>query len=445
MLISLKTVKNKSRLQKEKENHYNLQGYFLFWAGQLISLLGSSIVQFTLIWWITLETGSEFFLALSTFLGFGPAIVLTPVAGVFVDRWSRKKLIATVDFLQALATLGLIFSFIGGFANIWYVLATITVRGLFQAFHRPAIQAIIPLLIPRDRLSRMNGLDYLFRGVILMIGPLVGAFLLNYFVIQEVLWLDVITFMVAVAPTIVISIPSVKPTEVLKVKIPFLTEISEGFTFIKNQQGLMALLAVFTAANFFMRPLFVFLPLFVKDFHMGGPDELALLFSVSQIGMISGSMIMSSWKGFNNNTYGVALGLFLMYIGLFIVSFSPQTMFLLLAIGMLLNGLGLPVANVSSQTIWQKIVPPEKLGRVYSVRLAIAQGSGPIAIILSGIFGEIFGIIPVLITSATLGTSFLGYSWFLTRFRSVEKTVQNHEFASPPTLVSDSEPHPVAE
>ncbi|MFX0204967.1 MAG: MFS transporter [Candidatus Hodarchaeota archaeon] len=417
----------------------NLRGYIIFWIGQLISLLGSSVVQFSIIWWITVETGSELFLAISIFLGFGPTMLFTPIAGVFVDRWSRKKLIASVDFLQAVATVGLIFSFMVGIANIWFVLAIITLRGIFQAFHGPAVQAIIPLLVPKDKLSRMNGLDYLFNGFILMIGPLVGALMLNYFILQEVLWIDALTFMIAIIPTIIITIPSVKTPTSKKERTPFLAELSEGFIFIRNQQGLLALLAVFTAANFFMRPLYVLMPLFVKDVHLGGPEELAFLFAVLQAGMIGASLIMSSWKGFDNNARGVALGIFMMYFGLMVCSFAPQGLFPLLILGVFLNGFGLPVANVSSQTIWQKIVPPEKLGRVYSVRLTIAQGSGPIAIILSGIFGELFGIIPVLVTASLFGVLFLGYSWFFTRFRQVEKTVTTLE--TPSIVPVTTEPH----
>ncbi len=436
---------NKASMESDNNvrSNSNLKRYIIFWIGQLISLLGSSVVQFSIIWWITVETGSELFLALSTFLGFGPTMLFTPIAGVFVDRWSRKKIIATVDFFQAVTTMGLIFTFMIGMANIWFVLLIITLRGVFQAFHGPAVQAIIPLLVPKDKLSRMNGLDYLFNGVILMVGPLVGALLLNYFILQEVLWLDAITFVIAIIPTIIITIPSVKTSSSVKDKMPFFAELSEGFTFIRNQQGLLALLAVFTAANFFMRPLYVLLPLFVKDVHFGGPEELALLFAAVQAGIIGSSMIMSSWKGFENNAHGVALGIFIMYFGFIVCSFAPQGLYPLLLLGIFLNGFGLPIANVSSQTIWQKIVPPEKLGRVYSVRLTIAQGSGPIAIILSGILGEIFGIIPVLVTASLFGMLFFGYSWLFTRFRYVEKTVTTIEPVSVVPLTP--EPHSISE
>ncbi|UCE14323.1 MAG: MFS transporter, partial [Candidatus Heimdallarchaeota archaeon] len=161
--------------------------------------------------------------------------------------------------------------------------------------------------------------------------------------------------------------------------------------------------------------------------------------AVMQAGLIGTSLIMSIWKGFENNAHGVALGLFIMYIGYAICSFAPQGLFSLLILGMFLNGFGLPIANVSSQTIWQKIVPPEKLGRVYSVRLTIAQGSAPIAMILSGICGELFGIIPVLVISSLFGLLFLGYSWLFTGFRKVEQTVTTLESLSLAPVTLDSQ------
>ncbi|MFW9995054.1 MAG: MFS transporter [Candidatus Odinarchaeota archaeon] len=422
-------VTSEKRDLTDFSNRHNINGYIIFWIGQLISLLGSSIVQFAIIWWITVETGSEFFLALAAFLGFGPTIVLTPVAGVFVDRWSRKKIIATVDFLQATITVLLIYLFVIGVVDVWSVLAIITCRGLLQAFQGPAVEAIIPLLIPRDILSRMNGLNYLFSGVIFLIGPLVGAMLLEWWTISDILWLDAITFLVAIVPTIIISIPPIKglSAKVKDEKTSFREELTEGLVFIRNKQGLLALLSVFTAANFFLQPFFILLPLFVTKIHTGGAGELALLIAAQQAGLIGGSMLMSFWKGFRNKAQGVALGIFGMYAGLFICSTSPTGLFLLLTAGVFIIGFALPVANVSSQTIWQSVVPPEKLGRVFSVRVTIAQASAPLAMMLTGIIAGTIGIVYLLKISLFSGLLFLGYSWFFTGFRNVEKTLETSD------------------
>ena len=418
--------------ENNMESKHNLKGYIIIWIGQLISLLGSSIVQFAIIWWITITTESEFMLAISFFLGFAPTVFLIPIAGVFVDRWSRKKIIATVDFLQALVTVLLIYLFTIGLESgilvIW-VLVIITLRAIFQAFHNPAVEAIIPLLIPKDKLSRMNGLNYFFMGVILLTGPVIGALLLEIWFIWEVMWLDAITFLFAVIPTIFISIPSIKTKKLPSEKPKFREEFSEGFVFIKNKEGLLALLTVFTAANFFINPMFVLLPMYVKYNHLGGATHLAFLMAVQQAGIIAASIFMSTWRGFKNNANGVAIGLFAMYLGFLICTIAPTGSFLVIALGTVIMGFALPVANIASQTIWQKIVPPEKMGRVMSVRTSIAQSSGPISIILSGIIAELFGIITVFFLAVSLGLFFLAYSWFMTGFRNVERTAVPSEIA----------------
>ena len=107
------------------------RNYLFFWSGQLVSLLGSSIVQFAIIWWITVETGSALYLALASFLGLAPLVVVGPFAGVYADRWNRKKLIFVADLMQALAIVILIVFYWIGNVVIWQVLAVLTVRAVF--------------------------------------------------------------------------------------------------------------------------------------------------------------------------------------------------------------------------------------------------------------------------------------------------------------------------
>ena len=120
------------------------RNYLFFWCGQLVSLLGSSIVQFAIIWWITVETGSALYLALASFLGLTPLVMVGPFAGVYADRWNRKKRVFVADLMQALAIVILIVFYWIGNVVIWQVLAVLTVRAVFQAFHEPTVSAITP-------------------------------------------------------------------------------------------------------------------------------------------------------------------------------------------------------------------------------------------------------------------------------------------------------------
>ena len=122
-----------------------------------------------------LETESALYLSIASVVGFAPMVILTPFTGVLVDRWSRKALIGIVDFLQALVTVVLIFFFWLDIVSIWQVLALLGLRGVFQAFHAPAVSAIVPLMVPRDKLSRMNGLNYLLSGAVTLVGPVLAV------------------------------------------------------------------------------------------------------------------------------------------------------------------------------------------------------------------------------------------------------------------------------
>ncbi|MDH7478303.1 MAG: MFS transporter, partial [Candidatus Bathyarchaeota archaeon] len=239
----------------------SFRNYLFFWIGQLISLLGSSIAQFVIIWWITLETGNPLYLSLASFLGLAPAVIIAPFAGVLVDRWNRKFLIGFVDFLQALAIVLLIILFWLGIVAYWHILLLLTLRGIFQAFHSPAVSAIVPLMVPKEKLSRMNGLNYLFSGAVTLVGPVLAALMLGLWKIHQILWIDVITFLVALFPLFIIKIP---PVRMKQDQSSFKEDFLEGFSFIKKTRGLLPLLTLATALNFLLTPLSTLLPYYVK-------------------------------------------------------------------------------------------------------------------------------------------------------------------------------------
>ncbi len=423
--------------RNEEKSDTNLRGYLVFLVGQWISMFGSNVVGFSIIWFLTITTGSTFVLGLATFLNFAPFIIATPVAGVFIDRWSRKKVIAFVDFMQAFFTVVLIGFFLIDIFNPLELVAILlilnTIRALFGAFHTSAVDTLLPIMVPKEQYSRINGINYLVNGIIGGIaGPIIGAFTLEVLLIplKTILWLDVITFLVAIVPTVLISIPKVK-RKILETKErpSFRFEFSQGMIFIKETPGLLALLFVFTGANFFMTPFYVQLPLFVTSIHLGDASQLAFLFTAQQAGMLIGSTVMSSWKGFENHARGVALGLFLGYFGFFIMLSAPIGYFEIAGIGLFLAGFTLPVANVSSEAIWASTVPQDILGRVYAVRRTLAQMSAPVAMLLSGIVAEFIYLPSVLVTCAISGMLVLGYSWFLTRLPEVEKIIAIKEKA----------------
>jgi DHA3 family macrolide efflux protein-like MFS transporter len=429
-----------SDTQKPKSS---LLAYFLFLTGQWISILGSNVVRFGIIWFLAATTGSPFILALAAFFGFAPFIIVTPFAGVFIDRWSRKKVIIFVDFVQAFMTFLLIIAFSGvyipGFLHFSFtdtelivlILGMSIINGIFGAFHTAAVDTLLPIMVPKNQLSRVNGINYFVNGGIQIVGPLIGAFVLKFILLKDLLWLDVITFLIAVITTLFITIPMIpKKNNSEHEKESFRTEFTEGVSFIRDAKGLFPLLMAFTGANFFLAPLFTQIPIIVSDIHLGVEEDLALIMAMQQSGMLLGSLIMSTWKGFENNAKGVGIGLFMGYIGMFFMILAPIGNFYVLGFGLFITGFTLPIANVSSETIWAKTVPKNLLGRVYAVRRTVAQFSSPVGMLLAGSLAEIYGVLPILALFTIGGILLLLYTWLFTAFSKAEKVVADSKISS---------------
>lgn len=394
------------------------RSYVYFWSGQLISLLGSSVSQFVIVWWITLETGSTVFLSLASFLGFAPIVLLSPFAGVLADRWSRRALIAVTDFLQALATVVLIVLFWLGGISVWQVLAILTFRGMMQAFHFPAASAITPLMVPREKLSRMNGLNYLLSGAVQLVGPVVAAVLLEIWAIQQILWIDAVTFTIAAVPLLLIVIPSIR---LKHEKSSFTEDFVEGLAFVKGARGFLTLLIVATALNFLLTPLSTLAPYFVKFEHFGEATDLAFVSAFFQGGILAGGLLMSIWSGFKNRMAVITLSIYVVFLGYVFVALTPTGLFWFMALGALVTSFCLPIANVLTQTIIQTIVPLEMQGRVSSVITSLASAATPVAMIIAGPIAGLTGTVNLFLTCAGLGILTLTVSWFFTDFKHVEK------------------------
>ncbi|MFX1318162.1 MAG: MFS transporter [Promethearchaeota archaeon] len=420
-------------MEQPEPDKRTFRSYLIFWSGQLASLAGTNIVNFSLVWWITIQTESAFFLGISAFFAFGSFILITPIAGVLVDRWSRKKVIITADSILALLSLVLVILFFIGITNIIHVLLIQLLGGMIGAFHATAVQAIIPIMVPRKHLTRMNSLNYFATAFIQTIGPSIGAlvFLIFFGDMGRILLIDIGTYLIAIVPAILVTIPSIlKKTQIEKPS--FKEEFSEGLTFIRARSGLLTLLSVFTLANFFLPPIFVLLPLYANIYLAFLNLDLAvvylgILMSLQSASMMVASAIMMTSGGFKRNVIGVALGLFLGSLGMVILALTPPGLFWVAAFGIILVGFTLPVANISSQTIWQKVVPPEKMGRVFSVRVTIAQFTGPFAFLLAGYLAQIFSIPLIFLVFGSIMIAFLFVAWAFTGLPHVEKKLQKHE------------------
>lgn len=170
----------------------------LFISGQTLSLLGSSLVQYSILWYITLNTQSGFMMTISIICGFLPTFLLSPVAGVWADRYNRKTLIIIADSFIALSTLVMAILFLMGYGSIWLLFVVSAARGIGSGIQTPAIGAIIPQIVPEDQLTRVSGINSSIQSTIMLISPMISGVLLSAASIEVIFFIDVITAAIAV-------------------------------------------------------------------------------------------------------------------------------------------------------------------------------------------------------------------------------------------------------
>jgi len=378
--------------------------YLFFLMGQLISLLGSSVVNFALIWWITIESQSATIVSLTFTLALIPQIIVTLFAGVYIDRLDRKKIILLTDFGQAFFTFLLFLLFMFNFQSVWLVITLIIIRNLFQSVHRPTVGAIIPVMIPKEKLSRMNSINMIASRAIFIIGPVISGILIGFLEISKILWIDIGTFLVAVIPTLLITIPSILKkssqsesetgtTSKPKAEKPrFRQEMKEGYRAIVAVRGMSAFFFCAIIGNFLLNPSFVLQSYFVGIYHEGNAQILSYLSAWASIAAIIGGFLMTLRKKWKHKSTIIIIVGFLFGIGALISALASKGSFVLLGLGYCIVSFGMPISNSLYLTILQEKIPLDKQGRVNAIDIALSFSIMPISSFLAGPLAETIGI-----------------------------------------------------
>jgi DHA3 family macrolide efflux protein-like MFS transporter len=370
--------------------------FFTIWTGQAFSLLGSQLVQFALIWWLTEKTGSGTVLATASLVGLLPQVVLGPVIGALVDRWNRRRVMIAADSVIALATLVLAFLFYWEVAQIWHIYVLMFVRSTAGGFHWPAMQASTSLMIPKEQLSRIQGLNQLLSGGMNIIAAPLGALLLTLLPMQGILAVDIVTALLAILPLFFIPVP--QPERSLGQdgagggKSSVWSEVRAGLRYVGSWPGLVIILVMAMLINFTVNPGFVLLPLLVTEHFQGQSWHYATLQSLSGIGIITGGLALGVWGGFKRRIYTSLVGLLALGVGVLLIGVAPNWAFWLAAGAMLLTGLAMPIVNGPLLAAVQAVVNPEMQGRVFTLIQSGAAAMMPLGMIIAGPVADTIGV-----------------------------------------------------
>jgi DHA3 family macrolide efflux protein-like MFS transporter len=356
-----------------------LRTFFTVWAGQLVSVTGSTMSAFAVQFWIYSETGSVTSLAMVSLAFALPSVLVSPVAGALVDRWDRRRVMFAADTVAAVATLSLALLYAADTLELWHVFTAVAVIGLSNAFQEPAWLASIPLLVPKAQLGRANGLVQLNQGVSLVLAPAMAGAVLVTAGLQAVLFIDVATFLVALTALAIVRIPRPEGHDTTSTgKLG--ADAALGWRFVRERPGLFGLLWIAAGVNFSLAFVNVLLiPLVVAFASEGAAGGV---FSAAGIGLIAGSVVVSAWGGPKRRMRGIMSAIAV--AGIFVALCGARPSVLLVAVCSVGLMAVVPVANTASQVLWQLKVPPAMQGRVFSIRRMISQGISPIAILLSG-------------------------------------------------------------
>jgi DHA3 family macrolide efflux protein-like MFS transporter len=367
--------------------------FFTLWSGQAISLFGSQLVQFALVWWLTQKTGSATVLAMASLVAILPSVVLGPVAGVLVDRWNRRRIMLVADSLVALTTIGLALLFAVGAAQVWHVYVAMFVRASAGAFQFPAMQASTSLMAPPEHLTRIGGLNQMLQGLLNIAAPPVGALLLGVLPMQAILAIDVGTALFGILPLFFLTIPQpVVAATVTKEAPSFWGELQAGLRYVAHWPGLVIILLMATVINFLLNPAAALMPILVTKHFEGQAWHLATLESIFGVGLIAGGVLLSVWGGFKRRIYTALTGLIGLGLGFLLLGLTPSQAFWLAMASAFLASVMSAMTNGPIMAIMQVAVAPEMQGRVFTLIGSVSAAMSPVGLLIAGPVADTFGV-----------------------------------------------------
>jgi DHA3 family macrolide efflux protein-like MFS transporter len=370
--------------------------FFTIWMGQAISLLGSQLVQFALIWYLTKQTESAMVLATASLVGLLPQVVLGPVIGTLIDRWNRRVTIIVSDSVIALATLVLAYLFGIGAVQIWMIYLLMFVRSLAGGFHGPAMMASTSLMVPKEQLTRVQGFSQMLYGGMNIVSAPLGAVLLGVMPLQGILMIDVGTALLAITPLFFIPVPEPArrpaPERAQTGPLTVWRDFREGLGYVMAWPGLRMLIGMALMINFVLPPASSLMPLLVTEHFGGDALQLGWINSALGVGVIAGGLILGTWGGFKRRILTTLVGLLGMGLSYLVIGFTPATLFSLALFAVFLGGAMASFVNGPVFAIFQATIEPAMQGRVITLVSSLGGAMAPVGLILAGPIADIFGI-----------------------------------------------------
>lgn len=365
--------------------------FAIIWTGQFLSILTSSIVNFAIVLWLSLETGSAEVLAFATMAALLPQSVLGLFTGIFIDRWKRKRVMIMADSFIAFCTLILAVLFYFDLAKISHIYVLLALSSVGSAFHMPAMQASVPLLAPKSELMRIAGINQVIQSVCNIAGPALAGLFITMMKMTNILLLDVAGAAFACLSLCFVFIPDPSHEE-RNSELHLWREAKEAIMEVRNQYGLSWLFLLSILATFVIMPVSVLFPLMTLNHFAGNAFQVSLV-EVSWGGgaLLAGALLGLKKYRWNEilliNGMYIALGLTFLFSGLL-----PVSGFIWFAVLTALGGVCGSLYFATFTTVIQSRIDPGVMGRVFSFYMSFSMLPSMIGLLSTGFLADSIGL-----------------------------------------------------
>lgn len=365
----------------------NFKKYIIFWLSQSVSQLGSAMTGFALILWVYTKNNSALTVSLMSFCNYVPYIIAGFFAGTFVDRHSKKKIMLITDSISALCTVFILLTVLGGELQIWYIYLINGIIGFMNAFQQPASFVATGRLVPKEKLANVSGMNSFSGNLIMVLTPVLSAFLFSFGGLKLILAIDLLSFAAAFLILLLVIVIPENRTEGTE-KTTVFAGCREGFAFLAEHRGILMIVLTMALLNFFSRLTYenILSPMLLAR---SGNNSLVLgtVNAVMGIGGIAGGILVSTGKLSKDNIRMIYFSAALSFLlGDFLMGTGRNTA--VWSFAGLMASLPIPFINAGQNVILYCKVPDTMQGRVFAVRNAIQYSTIPIGILLGGFLAD---------------------------------------------------------
>jgi MFS family permease len=369
---------------KEKLIQGEMKIFVVTWLGQVVSIIGSGLTSFALGVWVFERTGSPTLFAYIGLFAVLPRVIFSPIAGVIVDRFDRRKVIILADAGAGLSTLFVALMLYMGQLELWHIYLSSFASALCGTFQWPAYTAAVSQLVPQKQLGRANGMNQFGRAAAEIFSPLLAGVLMISIQLEGVILIDVATFLFAMLTLSLVRFPQVKTKASGDGLAAFKDDLTFGWRYILTRKGLLNLLGFELVVNFIWGMVGALIVPMILGFTTSG--RLGAVITVAGMGMFTGSLIMTAWGGPKRRINGVVI--FELLSGLCFMLMGLRPAFWPVAVGAFGAHVTIAIVFGSNQALWQTKIEHEKQGRVFAVQQTIGRLASPLAYLLAGPLAE---------------------------------------------------------